>query len=148
MNKQDLENIIRKIVKEEVSIAVPKLIIELLQADKKNLVSEEAPVARRPVPPAPRPNVKKPVFNTKNPLLNEILAETDPGLIGEGSGPSVEMDGNYMMESVSVPGNTGPSVLDMAKELPADVGGFLTKNYAAIIKKADKIASQKRGGPL
>jgi hypothetical protein len=164
MNKTELENIIRKIVKEEVSIAVPKLIIELLQADKKNVVTESTQVARRPAPaarpaPAPqRPPVKKPVINTKNPLLNQILAETEPGFPQAEAGQGVDLgdlgvsfDGPMQMESAPVPSMleeaAEPVINDYDQpsqgELPVPAGLF-KRDFRSILKKADKIAKQNR----
>jgi hypothetical protein len=148
MNKQELESIIRKIVKEEVSIAVPKLIIELLQADKKNVVTEQVqrPVARSAAPVA-KAAPKRVVITTKNPLLNQILAETEPGLpsMEADHGVNIGLDGKLTMESVSVPSNAEFEEPVATGEVPT---GLFKHDFSAILKKANKIAKRNRPASL
>ena len=149
MKKNELVDIIRTIVKEEVHNALPQLLMEVL-AEKMSENSaaileskkqqEQAPT-RKPSfnvgleEPVKRQAVQAPKIFTKNPLLNQVLNETVGGIPTE--------------EQTSV-----ASALDVIKTLPADVlnenrevaavANALNRDYSKLIKAADAKAKAKR----
>jgi hypothetical protein len=149
MKKNELVDIIRTIVKEEVHNALPQLLMEVLaekmsensasiletrkQGDqtptrKPNFsVGLEEPVKKQPV--------QAPKMYTKNPLLNQVLNETVGGVPIE--------------EQTST-----PSAIDVIKTLPkealnenkevAAVANALTRDYSKLLKAVDAKAKAKR----
>ena len=80
MNKEELKQIIRSIVREEVERALPNVLVEILasKVGDREMVTEvaQAPIQRRPVVAAPRPQQK---FSS-NPILNQVLNDTRGGV--------------------------------------------------------------------
>lgn len=144
MKKNELVDIIRTLVKEEVHNALPQLLMEVLaekltgqevltekvvEAPKRKVnVGLEAPIKQAPV--------QAPKMFTKNPILNQVLNETIGGVPQEKE------------ESAA------PSTLDVIKTLPkevlaenkevAAVANALTRDYSKLIKAADAKAKAKR----
>jgi len=148
MKKNELVDIIRTIVKEEVHSALPQLLMEVLaekmsensaaileanktptnQVKRPNFnVGLEEPVKKQPVQP--------PKMYTKNPLLNQVLNETVGGV------PTEEQ-------------TSTPSAIDVIKTLPkealnenkevAAVANALTRDYSKLLKAVDAKAKSKR----
>jgi hypothetical protein len=149
MKKNELVDIIRTIVKEEVHNALPQLLMEVL-AEKmtensaailESKKQQEQSPARKPnfnvglEEPAKKQAVQAPRIFTKNPLLNQVLNETVGGIPTE--------------EQTSV-----ASALDVIKTLPkealnenkevAAVANALNRDYSKLIKAADAKAKAKR----
>ena len=148
MKKNELVDIIRTIVKEEVHNALPQLLMEVL-AEKMSENSaaileskkqqEQAP-AKKPnfnvglEEPLKKQSVPVPKVFTKNPLLNQVLNETVGGI------PTEEQ-------------TSTPSAIDVIKTLPkealnenkevAAVANALTRDYSKLIKAADAKAKAK-----
>ena len=149
MKKNELVDIIRTLVKEEVHNALPQILMEVLAEKmtensaaileskkqqeqiptrKPNFnVDVEAPVKKQPAP--------APKMFTKNPLLNQVLNETVGGVPLEESCPT-------------------PSAIDVIKTLPkealnenkevAAVANALTRDYSKLLKAVDAKAKAKR----
>jgi len=148
MKKNELVDIIRTIVKEEVHSALPQLLMEVL-AEKMSensaaiLESNKTPTnqVKRPnfnvglEEPIKKQAVQAPKMYTKNPLLNQVLNETVGGVPIE--------------EQTST-----PSAIDVIKTLPqealnenkevAAVANALTRDYSKLLKAVDAKAKAKR----
>ena len=149
MKKNELVEIIRTLVKEEIHNQLPQLLMEVL-AEKMTENSsailesnnkETAPPTRKPnfnvglEEPIKKQPVQAPKVFTKNPILNQILNETVGGV------PVEE-------------GATSTSALDVIKTIPkeklnenkevAAVANALTKDYSQLLKAIDKKAKAKR----
>jgi hypothetical protein len=148
MNKKELVEIIRTVVREEINNSLPQYLMEVLaeritaqpviteqkepsQASaqrNKPLVTFEAPIKKSPVQ-APR------TFSS-NPIFNQILNETVGGIPDE--------------SSVSV-----PSAIDTIKNMPkevlaenkdiAAVANAMTRDYSKLMRAID--AKAKSGRP-
>lgn len=146
MKKNELVDIIRTIVKEEVNNALPQLLMEVL-AEKitqnsgaileSNKTTSEKKINlnvkfEEPIKPQ---QVQAPKMFTKNPLLNQVLNETVGGVPVE--------------EEVA-----STSALDVIKTLPkealnenkdvAAVANALTRDYSKLLKAVDAKAKAKR----
>lgn len=149
MKKNELVDIIRTIVKEEVNNALPQLLMEVL-AEKITQNSESILESRKSTasvePRKPNFNVEfdtplkkqqaaAPKMFSKNPILNQVLNETVGGIPTE--------------SEVSV-----PSAIDTIKTLPkevlnenkdvAAVANALTRDYSKLLKAVDAKAKAKR----
>jgi hypothetical protein len=149
MKKNELVDIIRTIVKEEVHNALPQLLMEVL-AEKMSENSASILESRKQADqiPAKKPNfnvgleepvkkqqVQAPKIFTKNPLLNQVLNETVGGV------PIEEQTAT-------------PSAIDVIKTLPkealnenkevAAVANALTRDYSKLLKAVDAKAKSKR----
>jgi len=147
MNKKELLEIIRTVVREEINNSLPQYLMEVLaeritaqpviteqkeptipvEPRKKPSVSFEAPIKKAPVQ-APR------TFSS-NPIFNQILNETVGGVPDE--------------SSVSV-----PSAIDTIKNLPkevlaenkdvAAVANAMTRDYSKLMRAIDSKAKSNR----
>lgn len=143
MKKNELVDIIRTLVKEEVHNALPQLLMEVLaekltgqevltekvvEAPKRKInVGLESPIKQAPI--------QATKLFTKNPILNQVLNETVGGVPQEAE-------------------TTTKSTLDVIKTLPkevlnenkevAAVANALTRDYSKLIKAADEKAKAKR----
>ena len=143
MKKNELIEIIRTLVKEEVHNTLPQLLMEVL-AEKltgQEVLTEkvvEAPKRRVNVgleAPIKQAQAQVPKIFTKNPILNQVLNETVGGVPQE-----AEL--------------STPSTLDVIKTIPkemlnenkevAAVANALTRDYSKLIKAADEKAKAKR----
>ncbi len=161
MNKKDLIEIVRTIVREEVDRALPQLLMEVL-AEKivnKPVVTETAQPAQ-PALPRRKPQVgvesslkmppaKAPKVYTNNPILNQVLNETTGG-IAHGTD---ELSLIAEAESHPVPG-MGASVHDVIRQASpeelsenpavATVANALTRDYSKFLKAVDAKAKANR----
>jgi hypothetical protein len=139
MKKDELVEIIRTLVKEEIHNTLPQLLMEVLaekmnensasilenKVEKKQTVPSPAP--RKPTPP------QTPKQYTNNPILNQVLNETVGGVPQEAE-PSSAID---------VLNNLTPQQLNENKEV-AGVANALNKDYRALLKAVDAKAKTKR----
>lgn len=139
MKKDELVEIIRTLVKEEIHNTLPQLLMEVL-AEKMNENSAsilENKVEKKQATPAPAP--RKPVAPqtpkqyTNNPILNQVLNETVGGLPQEAESSS----------AIDVLNNLTPQQLNENKEV-AGVANALNKDYRALLKAVDAKAKTKR----
>jgi hypothetical protein len=141
MNKQELTNIIRNIVREEVERALPNVLVEILAS--KVAEGQEVVTERRVAPlPARRPAAVPPRKFSSNPILNQVLNETQGGIPSD---PEVQM----VQAEMPVPGQQ-VSVLDAMKSIPkaqlnenkevAGVLNVLKKDFRQVVKAMDKAA--------
>ena len=145
MKKNELVDIIRTVVKEEVHNALPQLLMEVL-AEKITQNSGAILENERPSAPQKKPNfnvkldepIKKqpaaaPKMYTKNPILNQILNETTGGVPVEESAPS----------AIDTLQNLPKEVLSENKDVAA-VANALTRDYSKLLKAVDAKAKAKR----
>ena len=150
MKKQELVEIIRSLVKEEVNNALPQLLMEVLaekitQNSSALLETSKPAVAqisqKRPAVsvgldmPLKQAPVQAPKTFTSNPILNQVLNETVGGIPLE--------------ESVSA-----PSAIDTIQSLPkqvlaenkevAAVANAMTRDYSKLLKAIDQKAKSQR----
>lgn len=150
MKKQELVEIIRTLVKEEVNNALPQLLMEVLAEkmvqNSNSLVETKKPTEQQQVAPRRSPSVsfegsmkqppvQAPKTFTTNPILNQVLNETVGGIPQE--------------ESVSA-----PSAIDALQSLPkqvlaenkevAAVASAMTRDYSTLLKAIDAKAKAKR----
>ena len=143
MKKNELIEIIRTLVKEEVHNTLPQLLMEVLaekltgqevltekvtEAPRKRVnVGLEAPVKQAPV--------QAPKVFTKNPILNQVLNETVGGVPQE-----AEVSTQSTLDVIkTIP----KEMLNENKEVAA-VANALTRDYSKLIKAADEKAKAKR----
>ena len=150
LSKSKLSTIIRKIVREEVAMAIGEVITELKQ----------------PIPQQPQRNVqstdKKSISEKKysnNPVLNDILNETaNDGSMEEwktmggetydSSKMNEVMSGQYGDMMGNKP-NADQMVSSMGvspERIPDNIKDALTKDYSSLLKKMDEKAKVSRGG--
>lgn len=157
MNSKDFIQALRKVIREEVTVAVRN---ELKNFDTVITESKKKEVAKytdtiNPTKPTQRPVAKQPKQYVSNPMLNDILNETS-GFTGEGPQVYLEesIDYNDMSEwpTMNMGGRmpSAPAILtdvdgrrvDTAQlastEAGAAVVNALTKDYSALMKAIDK----------
>lgn len=143
MKKNELVDIIRTLVKEEVHNVLPQLLMEVL-AEK--MTENSAILESRSQVPSKKPNfnvgldepVKKqaassPKMYTKNPILNQVLNETSGGVPDEETAPS----------AIDTLQNLPREVLNENKDVAA-VANALTRDYSKMLKVVDAKAKAKR----
>lgn len=147
MKKNELVDIIRTLVKEEVHNALPQLLMEVLA--EKMTENSSAILESRKQPeatPAKKPNfnvgldepVRKqpaptPKMYSKNPILNQVLNETVGGVPVEESTPS----------AIDTLQSLPKEVLAENKDVAA-VANALTRDYSKLLKAVDAKAKAKR----
>ena len=147
MNKQELKEIIRSIVREEVERALPNVLVEILasKVGDRELVAESAPVQqRRPQVAQQRPQPRAQQKFSSNPILNQILNETQGGVPGDSDSPRVSAE-------MPVPG-AQVSILDKVKGISkqqlaenkevAGVLNVLNRDFRQLVKAVDKNANR------
>jgi hypothetical protein len=139
MKKNELVEIIRTLVKEEVHNTLPQLLMEVLaekmtessasilenKAEKKQAVQ---PVAKKQIASQPTKQY------TNNPILNQVLNETVGG---------VPQEETTSTSAIDVLNNLTPQQLNENKEV-AGVANALNKDYRALLKAVDAKAKTKR----
>jgi hypothetical protein len=149
MKKQELVEIIRTLVKEEVNNALPQILMEVLAEkmvqnsnsllDTKNPIEQQALPRRTSTPSfegtAKRAPVQAPKIFTTNAIFNQVLNETVGGVPQEDS-------------------SAAPSAIDALKSLPkqvlaenkevAAVASAMTRDYSQLLKAIDAKAKSKR----
>tara|TARA_R100001509_G_scaffold162041_2_gene132646 strand:- start:430 stop:831 length:402 start_codon:yes stop_codon:yes gene_type:complete len=133
MKKSDLKLIIRKIVREEVAMAIQEVITELKQPSTKVVQ-----------PTTKKKMVEKKSF-TSNSVLNDVLNETAVSdewkTLGGGTFDSSKMN-EVLTSQYSETMNGQQSVAVNPNDPMAQ---FLNKDYRQVMKKVEEKAQQKRG---
>ena len=132
MKKSDLKLIIRKIVREEVAMAIQEVITELKQPTQQ--VSQPKPKKK---------TVEKKSF-TSNSVLNDVLNETamDDEWKTMGGGT---YDSSKMNEVLSSQYNDTMNGSQAPVNPNDPMSQFLNKDYRQVLKKVDEKAKQTRG---
>ena len=133
MKKSDLKLIIRKIVREEVAMAIQEVITELKQPVTTKQVSQ--------------PKTKKKIVEKKsyssNSVLNDVLNETamdeEWKTLGGGTYDSSKM--NEVISSQYSDVMNTPTAVNSNDPMSQ----FLNKDYRQVMKKVDEKAKQSRG---
>ena len=136
LKKSDLKLIIRKIVREEVAMAIQEVITELKQPTQQVVQSQQKQKKKI---------VEKKTFSS-NSVLNDVLNETAGAdewkQLGGGTFDSSKM--NEVLSSQyqnTMNGSTQPAVS------PNDpMAQFLNKDYSAVLQKSIEKTKQKNGG--
>ncbi len=128
--KTNIRTIIRKIVREEVAMAIREVITELKQ------------------PPQPKQKSKKIVEKksfTNNSVLNDVLNETAQREEWKTMGGG-KFDSSRMNELIS--GQYGDMMNNQSPNISVDgqTPDFLKKDYSAVVKKGLEIDKQKHRG--
>ena len=131
MKKSDLKLIVRKIVREEVAMAIQEVITELRQPVDVQHTSQ--------------PKQQKQITESKkysdNSVLNRVLNETANGDEWQSLGGGT-YDSSKINDVVSAQYNKTPS----NGANPNDpMSQFLNKDYRAVMKKVDEKANSTRG---
>ena len=132
MKKSDLKLIIRKIVREEVAMAIQEVITELKQPINTKQVSQ---------PKSQKKIVEKKSF-TSNSVLNDVLNETamddEWKTLGGGT-----YDSSKMNEVLSSQYDNAPNGAVNPNDPMAQ---FLNKDYRQVLQKVDEKSKQTRIG--
>ena len=133
MKKSDLKLIIRKIVREEVAMAIQEVITELKQPTQQQ-ISQPKPKKKM---------VEKKSFTT-NSVLNDVLNETamDDEWKTMGGGT---YDSSKMNEVLSSQYNDTMNGSQVPVNPNDPMSQFLNKDYRQVLKKVDEKAKQSRG---
>ena len=133
MKKSDLKLIIRKIVREEVAMAIQEVITELKQPTQQQ-ISQPKPKKKM---------VEKKSFTT-NSVLNDVLNETamDDEWKTMGGGT---YDSSKMNEVLSSQYNDTMNGSQVPVNPNDPMSQFLNKDYRQVLKKVDEKAKQTRG---
>ena len=123
MKSDKLKLFIRKIVREEVAMAIHEVITELKQPVKA--IGNTLPK---------KTIVEKKTYST-NPVLNDVLNETaQTAVLEEGDNPLAKMN-NVMQSSY---GDMMNEPVDTHVEDTSGMGKFLNKDYSEVLKKSYK----------
>ena len=147
MKASTFENLIRKVVREEIDYALRreiKTLKEDLRSELKPTIIEHTErLTKIPETPKPfsksiqnietTPSPKKPIVNqnfTQNSSLNDMLNETAMGDTNtESSNPSVNMDQPFSSGAPLPMGTEG---------MPKEVADAVTRDYSGLMKAIDK----------
>ena len=144
MKKNELVEIIRSIVREEVKQTLPTLILEILSertsspSAARTVSSKSTSVSRETITEEKKPLKKF----SNNPILNAVLNETQGGIPGENNVPMASTEltkSNTVVETLT--SHIPKEVILENKEVQA-VMGALTKDYRSLLKAADTIAKK------
>ena len=131
MKKQQFKLYIRKIVREEVAMAINEVITELKQPSQQSSQ------------PKPKKKIVEKRQFSKNSILNEVLNETaDDGewkTMGGGTYDSSKVD-EVMSSQYGDMMNSNTVTVD------GKTADFLNKDYRGLLKRAEEKSKQKRGG--
>ena len=133
MKKSDLKLIIRRIVREEVAMAIQEVITELKQPTQQ--VSQ----------PKPKKKIVEKKSFTSNSVLNQVLNETamDDEWKSLGGGT---FDSSKMNEVLSNQYNDTANGTQQSIANPNDpMAQFLNKDYRQVMKKVEEKAKTTRG---
>ena len=133
MKKSDLKLIIRRIVREEVAMAIQEVITELKQPTQQ--VSQ----------PKPKKKIVEKKSYTSNSVLNQVLNETamDDEWKSLGGGT---FDSSKMNEVLSNQYNDTANGTQQSISNPNDpMAQFLNKDYRQVMKKVEEKAKTTRG---
>ena len=131
--KTNIKAVIRKIVREEVAMAIQEVITELKQP---SLSSQQVSQ------PKPKKIVEKKSF-TKNSVLNDVLNETAQGGEWKTMGGGV-YDSSKVNEVV---GNSYGDMMNGTQQVSSNdpMSQFLNKDYSQVLQKSVEKSKQKRG---
>ena len=142
MKASEFENIIRKIIREEIASAMGEK--QTPNQNQKNIATknENQPLVQKKKPVIPK-------IKTGNAQLDQILSETS--IEGFTSIENQSGKGGVLSEGVEIIGKNIPIPATDINNMPVNVDALpeslltgLTRNYSALLKKADKIASKNR----
>lgn len=138
MKKDELVEIIRTLVKEEIHNALPQLLMEVL-AEKMTensaaILENKTEKKQAPVSILKKSAPQPPKQYTNNPVLNQVLNETVGG---------VPLEDTTTKSAIDVLNNLTPQQLNENKEV-AGVANALNKDYRALLKAVDTKAKLKR----
>ena len=154
MKTQELKEIIRSVVKEELQKSLPTLIpnilSEILTGQSKPVVSEKLETPKVSHKPSENIQPAKKTFKkyTNNEALNAVLNETVGGVPREGSYVglmgalrSESLGGANINESVQIPQQITPVNEEQAKVL-----NVINRDFRKLMKAVDKKKSSGLGG--
>ncbi|MBC8428125.1 MAG: hypothetical protein H8D94_01490 [Candidatus Pelagibacter sp.] len=149
MKKSELRTQIRKIVREEVAMAIQEVITEM----------KEPVIEEQPEQPKRKKVVKEKQHFTSNSVLNDVLNETvndDSGWETLGGGTQTSQNMNNILKSqygdMMNGGSNVPLPQTDTEGRPVDVNNIsddlmnnLTKDYSKTLKAMEKSANNSRG---
>lgn len=154
MKTQELKEIIRSVIKEELQKTLPTLIpnilSEILTGQSKPVVSEKLETPKVSQKPSENIQPAKKTFKkyTNNEALNAVLNETVGGVPREGSYVglmgalrSESLGGANINESVQIPQQITPVNEEQAKVL-----NVINRDFRKLMKAVDKKKSSGLGG--
>ena len=154
MKTQELKEIIRSVIKEELQKTLPTLIpnilSEILTGQSKPVVSEKLETPKVSHKPSENIQPAKKIFKkyTNNEALNAVLNETVGGVPREGSYVglmgalrSESLGGANINESVQIPQQITPVNEEQAKVL-----NVINRDFRKLMKAVDKKKSSGLGG--
>ena len=154
MKTQELKEIIRSVIKEELQKTLPTLIpnilSEILTGQSKPVVSEKLETPKVSHKPSENIQPTKKTFKkyTNNEALNAVLNETVGGVPREGSYVglmgalrSESLGGANINESVQIPQQITPVNEEQAKVL-----NVINRDFRKLMKAVDKKKSSGLGG--
>ena len=154
MKTQELKEIIRSVIKEELQKTLPTLIpnilSEILTGQNKNVVSEKLETPKVSHKPSENIQPAKKTFKkyTNNDALNAVLNETVGGVPSEGSYVglmgalrSESLGGANINESVQIPQQITPVNEEQAKVL-----NVINRDFRKLLKAVDKKKTSGLGG--
>ena len=154
MKTQELKEIIRSVIKEELQKTLPTLIpnilSEILTGQSKTVVSEKLETPKVSQKPSENIQPAKKTFKkyTNNDALNAVLNETVGGVPREGSYVglmgalrSESLGGANINESVQIPQQITPVNEEQAKVL-----NVINRDFRKLMKAVDKKKSSGLGG--
>lgn len=154
MKTQELKEIIRSVIKEELQKTLPTLIpnilSEILTGQSKPVVSEKLETPKVSHKPSENIQPAKKTFKkyTNNEALNAVLNETVGGVPREGSYVglmgalrSESLGGANINESVQIPQQITPVNEEQAKVL-----NVINRDFRKLMKAVDKKKSSDLGG--
>lgn len=154
MKTQELKEIIRSVIKEELQKTLPTLIpnilSEILTGQNKTVVSEKLETPKVSQKPSENIQPAKKTFKkyTNNDALNAVLNETVGGVPREGSYVglmgalrSESLGGANINESVEIPQQITPVNEEQAKVL-----NVINRDFRKLLKAVDKKKTSGLGG--
>ena len=154
MKTQELKEIIRSVIKEELQKTLPTLIpnilSEILTGQSKPVVSEKLETPKVSHKPSENIQPAKKTFKkyTNNDALNAVLNETVGGVPSEGSYVglmgalrSESLGGANINESVQIPQQITPVNEEQAKVL-----NVINRDFRKLLKAVDKKKTSGLGG--
>ena len=154
MKTQELKEMIRSVIKEELQKTLPTLIpnilSEILTGQNKNVVSEKLETPKVSQKPSENIQPAKKTFKkyTNNDALNAVLNETVGGVPREGSYVglmgalrSESLGGANINESVEIPQQITPVNEEQAKVL-----NVINRDFRKLLKAVDKKKTSGLGG--
>ena len=154
MKTQELKEMIRSVIKEELQKTLPTLIpnilSEILTGQNKNVVSEKLETPKVSQKPSENIQPAKKTFKkyTNNDVLNAVLNETVGGIPREGSYAglmgalrSESLGGANINESVEIPQQITPVNEEQSKVL-----NVINRDFRKLLKAVDKKKTSGLGG--